>query len=173
MSLHQSTLTKSQQVILYVGVLITNLLGGLFFLRGDFAYCSYDTMTRFFGFNPYGWIGINYAIEFAGQQALDWGNPILLIFFSFSGVFFYNICISLIGLIKPEHASLKKAILIGMILATITAIISFVIGISVLKEVLSLSNRYSNLKWAFGSAFWGGLLGGGLTALFFFIILKK
>ena len=75
MSLYQSTLTKSQQIVLFVGALITSFLGGLFLLRGDFAYGSYDTMARFIGFNPYGWIGIEYAIENgANIMHASWGG---------------------------------------------------------------------------------------------------
>ncbi|MHA2247778.1 MAG: hypothetical protein ACXADY_22720 [Candidatus Hodarchaeales archaeon] len=173
MNLYQSTLTKSQQIVLFAGALLASLLGGFFLLKGDFAYCSYNTMARFFGFNHYGWIGIDHAIEFALQQAIERGNPILLIFFGFPCALFYNTCTSLICLAKPEHPSLKNMILIGMILATITAIVFFLIGIYVLIEVLSLSNRYSTIQWTFGTAFWGGLLGGALTALFFFLILRK
>ncbi|MHA2245292.1 MAG: hypothetical protein ACXADY_10035 [Candidatus Hodarchaeales archaeon] len=173
MSLFQSTLTKSQRIVLFVGVLITSFLGGLFLLNGDFAYCSYDTMLRFIGFNPYGLIGIKYAIEFTLQQALKHENPIPLIFFGLPCALFYNTFISLIGLAKPERSSLKNVILIGMILATITAIVSFLIGVYVIIEVISLSNRYSSIEWAFGSAFWGGLLGGALTTLFFFLIIRK
>ena len=70
---------KSQQIVLFVGALITSFLGGLFLLKGDFVYGSYDTMAFFAGFNDYGWIGIDHAIEFALEQALERGNPFLLI----------------------------------------------------------------------------------------------
>lgn len=146
MSPYQSTSTKSQQIVLFVGALIASFLGGLFLLNGDFAYCSYDTTTYFIGFNPYGWIGIEYAIEFALQQALERGNPILLIFFVFPCALFYNTCSSLKSLAKVGHPSLKKVILIGMIFASITAIVSFLMGVYVLIDVLSFSNRYSTIS---------------------------
>ncbi|MFX1517307.1 MAG: hypothetical protein ACFFC6_13470 [Promethearchaeota archaeon] len=111
-------------------------------------------------------------MKFALEQVLERGNPILLFFFGFPCALFYSTSIFLIGLIKPDYPPLKKLILVGMILAIIIAIISFLIGIYSLIEVLSLSNRYSTIEWRFGFVFWDGLLGGTVTTLFFFLILR-
>ncbi|MHA2225394.1 MAG: hypothetical protein ACXAC8_09330 [Candidatus Hodarchaeales archaeon] len=152
MSLNQLSLTKTQQSGLFVGALITSFLGGLFLLIDDFA--------GWYNYSPriYGWIGISSAIENGDLIGI-------MVFAGFAGALFFGTAVSLVGLLKPDFPSLSLLVILGMLLAAVTAAVSLIGGGVFLFEMLADEPT----EWWYGLAFWGSLIGGALTALFFLI----
>ncbi len=145
---------------LYVGSLICSLLGGIFLLIDDFAGWYWYIWGTGYG---WGWIGFSSALENLPDSIL-----ILPLFFLAAGGLFYSSVLSLLGLINQENPPGKQFNFIGIILSLITVVICLLGGFIVAIEMI-----IEDLEFWYGGAFWGGVIGGALTALFMFLLWRE
>ena len=146
-----------------MGALITSVLGGLLIIIGDFVgWYHYD---YYYGTKEWGWVGF--------LALLETGNPVSIIgsflFLGLAGCLFFGAVISVLILKDPETPPEKALINYAFYLAILVTAVSLVGGIIAL--VLFLADEPS--EWWFDLAFWGGLIGGGLTTLFFWLGIQE
>jgi hypothetical protein len=155
------SLTKltENKMNLYVGGLICSLLGGIFLLIDDFAKWYWYVWGTGYG---WGWIGFPSALENFPDSIL-----IMPIFLVVAGALFYCTAISALGLLNQENPPAKELFLLGIILSIVTLVISLIGGLIVAIEML-----FEDLEFWYGGAFWGGLLGGALTAFFMYLLWR-
>jgi hypothetical protein len=89
------------------------------------------------------------------------------IFLVVAGALFYCAAISAFGLLNQESPPAKELFLIGVILSIATLVISLLGGIIVAIEMI-----FEDLEFWYGGAFWGGVLGGALTAFFMYLLWR-
>ena len=147
----------------FVGALITSILGGLLIIIGDFVgWYHYD---YYIGYREWGWVGF--------LALLETGNPVSIIgsflFLGLAGCLFFGSVISVLILKDPETPPEKALIKYAFFLSILVTAASLVGGIIAL--VLFLADEPS--EWWFDLAFWGGLIGGGLTTLFFWLGIQE
>ncbi|MFX0208945.1 MAG: hypothetical protein ACFFDT_23375 [Candidatus Hodarchaeota archaeon] len=156
MSLNEILESKTS---LYVGSLICSLLGGIFLLIDDFAGWYWYVWGTDYG---WGWVGFPSALEQFPDSLL-----IIPLFLFAAGGLLYCSAISLLGLLNKENPPARFLVLIGIILSVATLVISLLGGLIVAIEMI-----IEDLEFWYGGAFWGGVLGGALTALFMFLIWR-
>jgi len=142
----------------FVGALICSAITGILFLATDFA--------GWYNYSPriYGWVG---------SYALYEGGALGGLAFVFIGLAFLGIAgLSFIALRHPEKIQSKELhikILQGaMVFSAVIAILS-IIG-AIVFEVEMADADYSD--WWLGEAFYGGLIGGLLTAGLLYLAIK-
>ncbi len=148
------------KLFLYGGGLICSLLGGVFVLIDDFAGWYWYVWGTGYG---WGWIGFPSALENFPDSIL-----ILPLFLLAAGGLFYCSVISLLGLINQENPPGKQIYFIGIIFALITVVICLIGGFIVAIEMI-----FEDLEFWYGGAFWGGIIGGVLSALFMFFLWRE
>ncbi|MHA2297575.1 MAG: hypothetical protein ACXAEU_04140 [Candidatus Hodarchaeales archaeon] len=142
---------------LFVGSLITSLLGGISLLFTDFSGWYY----YYSGSYVYGWVGF--------ESALENGDLLgILLFVVLAGIFFSCAAISVIGLLNPETLPNRNIILLGVVLTAFIAVLSLLGGLFFVIEMLDTEN-----DWWFDPAFFGSLFGGGLTAFFLYLVQQE
>ena len=139
-------MSKQEQTNLYIGSLITSIVGAAMLIFGNFA----------------GWYNDGYYIEEWGDVYFTSGVVPFILIGSFAAALIYAATISYIGMSDPQKLSLEKVDLAfkAAIFATIGTLIGGIIFIIVASD---------NTDWWLDDAFFGGLIGGFLTT----IILKK
>jgi hypothetical protein len=145
-------MSNNQNLSYYVGSLIVSLIGGILLLVTDFA--GWSAYNYYAGIQSWGWVGFNEL-------------PAGLIFLIPAIFLFYCTWISIQALRNPNMAPSKNSILLGFKLSLVVFIIALIGGIIFVLTVGDVSD------WWFGEAFYGGLLGGGITSLFFHIASKN
>ncbi len=138
----------------YVGALICSAITGILFLATDFA--------GWYNYSPriYGWVG---------SYALYEGDAIGGLAFVFIGLAFLGIAaLSFIALRQPEKIPSIKILQGSMVFSGVIAILS-IIG-AIVFEVEMADADYTD--WWLGEAFYGGLIGGILTAALLYLAIK-
>ncbi|MCK4688514.1 MAG: hypothetical protein KAT66_10320 [Candidatus Lokiarchaeota archaeon] len=138
----------------YVGALICSVITGILFLATDFA--------GWYNYSPriYGWVG---------SYALYEGGAIGGLAFVFIGLAFLGIAaLSFIALRHPEKIPSIKILQGSMVFSAVIAILS-IIG-AIVFEVEMADADYTD--WWLGEAFYGGLIGGLLTAALLYLAIK-
>ncbi|MFX0015699.1 MAG: hypothetical protein ACFFB2_12255 [Promethearchaeota archaeon] len=153
-----SKLTESK-TSLFVGGLIVSLLGGIFLLIDDFAGWYWYVWGEGYG---WGWIGFPSVLENLPESLI-----IMPLFLVAAGGLFYCSIISVLGLINKENPPMRNFFLIGLILSVATFVICLIGGLVVAIEMI-----FEDLEFWYGGAFWGGVIGGALSALFMYLIWR-
>ncbi|MHA2345741.1 MAG: hypothetical protein ACXACP_03390 [Candidatus Hodarchaeales archaeon] len=146
----------------FVGAIITSVLGGLLLIIGDFVgwYHSVYRVSR-----EWGWVGF-FALLESGNLISMVGS--LLFLGLASGLFF---CAIISGLIlKDPDAPPEKTIITYAFYSAIAVTAVTLVG-GIIAVVLFLADEPN--EWWFDLAFWGGLIGGGLTTLFFWLGIQE
>ncbi len=144
---------------LYLGGLVCSLVGGVFLLIDDFAGWYWYIWGDSYG---WGWVGFPSALENFPDSII-----IMPLFLVAAGGLFYCSAISVLGLINKENPPTRILFLIGVFLSITTLVISLIGGLIVAIEMI-----FEELEFWYGGAFWGGVLGGALTALFMFLLWR-
>jgi hypothetical protein len=139
-----------------VGALITSILGGLLIIIGDFVGWYH---FQYPSYREWGWVGFLALLE-TGNIVSMIGS---LLFLGLASGLFYGAVMSVLILKDPDAPPEKALIKYAFYLAIFVTAASLVLGVIAL--VLFLADEPS--EWWFDLAFYGGLIGGGLTALFF------
>ncbi|MHA2245498.1 MAG: hypothetical protein ACXADY_11080 [Candidatus Hodarchaeales archaeon] len=145
---------------LYVGGLICSLIGGIFLLIDDFAGWYWYVWGSGYG---WGWIGFPSVLENFPDSLL-----IMPLFLGAAGGLFYCSIISLLGLLNQENPPARQLFLVGIILSLATLVICLIGGLIVAIEMI-----FEDLEFWYGGAFWGGTVGGTLTALFMYFLWRE
>ena len=136
----------------FIGSLITSALGGILLFVTDFG--GFDASNYYLGVYIYGGIG-----AFTGI----FGIPIVL---SALGLF-YCTGISILILKYPEKIPDKKYVQYGFYIAVIVFVVSIIGGI-----IFAIELELEDVWWWFDAGFYGGTIGGFLTAILFYFGLK-
>ncbi len=139
--------------IYFVGSLITSAVGGILLLALDFG----------------GWNGSNYYLGVYIYGGLDAWNSIYSIPITISGfllLFCTFICIQ--ALRFPDKISSNKYLNYAFYASFIVLILSILEGL-----IFGISLEIEEAWWWFDSGFYGGVIGGLLTAILLFIAIKN
>ena len=145
-------MSNNQNLNYYVGSLIVSLIGGILLLFTDFA--GWYVYNYYAGVRSWGWVG---AGEF----------PFGVLFLVPAIFLFYCSGISFLALKNTNKPPSKNSIQLGFKLSFVVFILALIGGILFVLTVGDVN------EWWFGEAFYGGLLGGGLTSLFLHLALKN
>lgn len=134
----------------FVGALITSALGGLIILFSDFA----------------SWYNYGYSVESWGYIYADFGNPLVLIIIGIvAALLFFSTFIAFLGIQRQgriEFNLIFYAFYSSLLAAAIVVIGALVFVIAMLMD--------EPTEWGFDFGFFGGLIGGVMTAFFFNMI---
>ncbi len=137
----------------FVGSLITSIAGAVLLIIDDFA----------------GWYNYAYYVQSWGWIALSLDSPLAVVLIGLvAGLLFYCAYISLQGLRLKGQID-KRTMKYGLFASTAAFTIVFVGAIAFVAAMLMDEPS----EWWFGTGFYGGLLGSGLTALLFFLQTKS
>jgi len=135
----------------YVGALITSLLSAILFIFEDFA----------------GWYNYNQYVESWGLVAFSFEQPISLVVFGAAAiVLLFSSYISYLKISgkKIPKDSLEKAFLGSLVIFVLSLVGGLYFIISMLWD--------EPTNWWLGPTFYAGVIGAGLTALFFKLALQ-
>jgi len=145
-------MTNNQNQTYIIGAIIFSLIGGILLLIMDFG----------------GWYAYNY---YAGVRS--WGYigfyelPSGLIFLIPAIFLFYCTWISLKTLQNTNKTPNKNSLRLGFFLSLTVFLLALIGGIIFILTLEDVSD------WWFDGAFYGGLLGGLLTSVFLYFVLKN
>jgi hypothetical protein len=149
-------MTDNQSVPYYVGALITSVLGGILLVVTDFA--GWDGSNYYLGIYEEGWVGI------------DAGGPLaILIFGGLAAALFYSTGLSVFTLMNQDSTLDRKWFQLGILLAIAVAIISLIGGLYFVVSMLSDEPE----DWWLDAGFFGGVIGGALTAVFLYLAQRQ
>jgi len=138
---------------IYVGSLITSVVGAILLIFEDFA----------------GWYNYGYYVESWGYVGLYAETPLTaFVIILVAASLFYCSFISLQGLRTPSKVS-KQKVKLGLILS-IFALVIVLLGATAFIVTI-LEDEPSD--WWFDAGFYGGFLGSALTATLFFFQYKS
>jgi len=151
-------MAENQEKTFFIGALIMSLIGGVLLLVADFgSWYNYTGTTE-----SWGWISFD--------ASLDSSDLIGILLFLFAGCsLLYCSGISLLELVDPEKIPSLSWIKIGMILAAIVTVICLLGGLAFVVDMTSDEPT----SWGLEPAFYGGVIGGGLTTLFLYLALQE
>jgi len=137
----------------FVGSLITSLIGGILLLATDFA----------------GSADVNY---YAGTRTNTYvyatANPFSFLVFGLVALgLFYCSYISFLGLQQPENPPSQKMLHWGFLAS------GMVFLISMLGGIIFIASESGADDWWLDTAFYAGALGGLLTALLLYLVIKE
>jgi hypothetical protein len=137
----------------FVGSLITSLVGAVLLILEDFA----------------GWHNYGYYVESWGWIGLNLETPLsFILIVTVAGLLFYCAYVSLQGLRLKGQIN-QRTIRSGFIASSVAFAIVIVGAIAFVAAMLI--DEPTN--WWFEAGFYGGFLGSGLTALLFFLQHKS
>jgi hypothetical protein len=142
-------MSENRTLPYFVGALITSALGAILLLATNFG--GFDGSNYYLG--VYVWGGI-------GAYSGVYGLPILLT----AILLLYCLIISILVLRFPEKIPDKKFIKYGLYAAVLAFILSIINGIAF--AVVAESEEW---WWWFDAGFYGGVIGGLLTAILFYM----
>jgi len=145
-------MTNNQNLSYYIGTLIFSLIGGILLLAMDFA--GWYAYNYYAGVRSWGYIGLN---ELPGG----------LIFIIPAIFLFYCTWISLKALQNTNIIPNKNSIRLGFFLSLFVFILALIGGIIFILTLEDVTD------WWLDGAFYGGILGGLFTSIFFYFILKN
>ncbi len=148
----------NQKSSFFIGALITSLIGGVSILVDDFA----GWYNSGYQVNSWGWIGIESAIENGELFGI-------LLFLGIACMLFYGTVIAGWVFLRPEQPPSLQLIKIAMILAAFVSALGFIGGLIFVIDMLSDEPS----EWWFGMAFFGSVIGGALTAFFYYLVLRE
>ena len=145
-------MSNSQNMSYYVGAIITSLIGGILLLATDFG----------------GWYNYNY---YAGVRSWGWVDasvfPLNILFIITAFCLCYCTIISFMALKNVDKPPKKKTIKLGITLSLTVFILAIIGGIVFILTIEGPTD------WWLGEAFYGGLIGGLLTAIFLYFAYKN
>ncbi len=150
-------MSEEKNVGLYVGALITSVIGVILFLLTDFA--SWYSSSSYV--ETWGWVGFDAAIG-----NFDLLGILLYVLVTLG--FFYCIGVSLGYLTENENVRSYFTLKNGLIISVIIFVVVLVGGLYFV--VVMLSDEPD--EWGFGAGFYGVFIGSGLTALLFYLASK-
>lgn len=145
-------MSNNQNLSYYIGALIFSLIGGILLLVMDFA--GWYAYNYYAGVRSWGYVGFNEL-------------PSGLIFLIPAIFLFYCTWISLQALRNTNIPPSKNSIRLGFLLSLFVFLLALIGGIIFILTLEDVSD------WWFDGAFYGGLLGGGLTSFFLYFVLKN
>jgi hypothetical protein len=144
---------RSENIIFFVGSLITSAIGGILLLATDFG--TFDGSNYYLGVYIYG--GID-----AWTSGL-YGVPIILC----GSFLLFCTVISFLLLRLPEKIPDNNYIRLGFYLSFVVFTISIIGGI-----VFAVEMESEDAWWWFEAGFYGGSIGGLLTSILFYLGIK-
>lgn len=154
-------MSKNQVSSLLVGSLIVSLLGTLLLLVGSFGGVYY---RKFWYRADWGPVYID-AYEYVGFSSSWWSALI-------TGVLalglFYCSYVSIVGLRSPDRLSYNN-LRRGFLLSLVVAVGTLLVGLALIGYATVMEYE----EWWLDTAFYAGLIGGGLSALFFKLSLDQ
>lgn len=139
--------------IFFMGALITSAIGGILLLALDFG----------------GWNGSNYYLGVYIFGGIDAWNSIYSIPIVISGfLLLYCMGISILVLRFPDKIPDKKYVKYGLYMSTLVFVLSLIGGI-----VFAVAMELEDVWWWFDAGFYGGIIGGFLTAILYYLGLKN
>jgi drug/metabolite transporter (DMT)-like permease len=145
---------------LYGLVVITGVLGGLFFLIDDFSGAYWGG-----GVEIWEYVGFPSLLE-------NLGNPMALlllpVFLVLAGGLFYCAGISGYTLVNPDFSPTKQLLYYGLILAGVAFVVSLVGGILAIL-IYTIEEAW---EWWLDAGFFGGVIGGGFTTFFMYLLWR-
>jgi hypothetical protein len=146
-------MSTSNSVNVFVGILITSLVGAFLLILEDFA----------------GWYNYGYYVQSWGWIGLNSGTPLAVVLIAVVAfLLFYCSYVSLRGLLRKGQVD-KLTVRFALI-ASLTAFAIVFVGAIVFVAAMLIDEPSD---WWFGAGFYGGLLGSGLTGLLLFIQLRS
>ena len=142
-------MSENRSITFFVGALITSTVGAILLLATNFA--GFDGSNYYLGVLFYGGIG-----AFGGAYGILIIIPAILLL--------YCMGISILVLKFPEKIPDKKFIKYGLY-AAVAALILIIIGGGVFAGIATEEDWW----WWFDAGFYGGVIGGLLTAIFYFM----
>ena len=142
-------MSENKTLPFFVGALITSGLGGILLLATNFG--GFDGSNYYLGVYVWGGIG-----AFSGI----YGLPILLT----AMCLIYCLIISILVLRFPEKIPSKMFIRGGFFASIAAFVLSIVNGIA-----FAIVAESEGWWWWFDAGFYGGIIGGLLTAIFFYL----
>lgn len=144
---------NSNLSVYFVGALITSAVGAILLLALDFG----------------GWNGSNYYLGVYIYGALNAWNSIYSIPITISGfLMLYCMYVCIQSLRFPDKVQTNKHLNYAFYASIIVLILSVLEGL-----IFGISLEVDDAWWWFDSGFYGGVIGGLLTAIIFFIALKN
>ena len=141
-------MSDDRTVPYFVGALITSAIGWILLLATDFG--GFDGSNYYLGVYVYGGIG-----AFSGV----YGIPIIISFI----LLIYCTMISILILKAPDKIPNRKYVRYGFFAAVLEFILSIIGGI-----VFAAVAEGEEWWWWFDAGFYGGVIGGLLTAILFY-----
>ncbi len=146
-------MSENRSLIFFVGALITSALGVILLLATDLG--GFNGSNYYLG--VYIWGGI-------GAFTLGYGIPILLT----AILLLYCTIISILVLKFPERIPDKKFIKYGLYAAVAALILTIING-----AIFGIVATDEEWWWWFDAGFYGGVIGGLLTAIFYYMGEKE
>ena len=146
-------MSENRSLTYFVGALIVSAVGAILLLATDLA--GFDGSNYYLGVYIWGGIG-----SFSGV----YGIPILLT----AILLLYSMIISILVLKFPEKIPDKKYIRYGLYAAIAAFILTIINGI--IFAVVATDEEW---WWWFDAGFYGGIIGGLLTAIFYYMGEKE
>jgi hypothetical protein len=145
-------MSNNQNLSYFIGALIFSLIGGILLLAMDFG--GWYTYNYYIGLRAWNYIGLN---ELPGG----------LIFIIPAIFLFYCTWISLKALQNTNIIPNKNSIQLGFFLSLTVFLLALIGAIIFILTLGDVSD------WWFDGAFYGGLIGGLFTSVFFYFVLKN
>ena len=151
------SVSKSNSISQYfIGSLIVSVIGGFTILLGDFAW--YDASNYYSGIRDEGYIFFNLE------------KPLSVIIFGLVAfLLFISSYVSFLGLQNPDKEGLQEKVQYATYGAI--GVLAMLVAGGILYAIVSLIE--DDAYWGFGFAFYGGVIGAGLTIIFLYLVKRE